>query len=308
MRYWKRWVRQPQGLWLRRALFQIHLWTGIGLGVYVFVSSVTGSAIVFRPELHKAFSQDEKIVVARGARMTVDQIKASAERAHPGYYATEVWTGTTSNAAVEVWLQRDTSTKQRLFDPYSGNDLGDAIPRGVRVVAWLVNLHDDLLGGATGRVLNGVGALLLTILCLTGAVIWWPGLKKWRRSLVVEWAANWKRVNWDLHSAIGFWSFAFVFMWAVSGVYLVFPAPFMALVDYLQPLDESSLDPRSGDVALRWLARLHFGRFAGWPVKAIFVVLGLVPAGLFVTGALMWWTRVVRGRSAKKTRPGFEAA
>jgi len=27
----------PQTIWLRRALFQIHLWCGIGLGLYVFL-------------------------------------------------------------------------------------------------------------------------------------------------------------------------------------------------------------------------------------------------------------------------------
>jgi len=30
-----RWLRQPQRVWLRRAIFQIHLWTGLAIGLYV---------------------------------------------------------------------------------------------------------------------------------------------------------------------------------------------------------------------------------------------------------------------------------
>jgi len=39
-------------VWLRRALFQVHLWSGIGLGLYVFFISVTGSVLVYRNELY----------------------------------------------------------------------------------------------------------------------------------------------------------------------------------------------------------------------------------------------------------------
>ena len=87
-------------------------------------------------------------------------------------------------------------------------------------IEWLVNLHADLLAGQTGRVVNGVGALSLTLLCLTGAVIWWPGLTHWRRSLTVDWRAHFARINWDLHSALGVWCFVFVLVWGVSGVVL----------------------------------------------------------------------------------------
>src|SRR5262245_910992 len=51
----KRWLQQPQRVWLRRALFQVHLWTGLALGVYVVVLSVTGSALVYRAELVALF-------------------------------------------------------------------------------------------------------------------------------------------------------------------------------------------------------------------------------------------------------------
>ena len=43
---------------------------------------------------------------------------------------------------------------------------------------------------------------------------------------------------------------------------LVFPEPFNQVVDFLQPPTEDAA-VRAGDDALAWLARLHFGRFAG---------------------------------------------
>ena len=46
MTFWKQWLRRPQSLWLRKAIFQIHLWTGIGLGIYVLLISVSGSAMM----------------------------------------------------------------------------------------------------------------------------------------------------------------------------------------------------------------------------------------------------------------------
>jgi len=50
MNIWQRWLKQPQRTFLRRALFQIHLWTGLIIGLYVVAVCVSGSAIVFRGE------------------------------------------------------------------------------------------------------------------------------------------------------------------------------------------------------------------------------------------------------------------
>jgi uncharacterized iron-regulated membrane protein len=50
----------------------------------------------------------------------------------------------------------------------------------------------------------------------------------------------------------------------------------------------------AGDVIMAWVAPLHVGNFGGLGVKSAWLVLGLSPALLFVTGFIMWWTRVVR--------------
>jgi uncharacterized iron-regulated membrane protein len=60
-----------------------------------------------------------------------------------------------------------------------------------------------------------------------------------------------------------------------------------------------------GDELVRWSPRLHYGRWAGTWVKALWVFFGLVPPFLFVTGTIMWWNRVLRPearRARKKAR------
>jgi uncharacterized iron-regulated membrane protein len=294
MTSWDRWVRQPQAFWWRKALFQVHLWTGMAIGLYVVGVCVTGSVLVYHNELAIAFSPQPRYVVGTGQPpLGREAIEAAVQQAYPDHTISAIAEGEVPNQAYEVTLAQGDRRIQRLFHPYSGEDIGNRLPFGYRVMAWTLDLHDNLLYGRTGRLANGVGSALLGLLCLTGAVIWWPGSKSWRRSLLGEWRANWKRVTWSLHAMLGFWTFAFVLMWALSGVYLSWPQPFMAAVDWLEPFDETSLELRMGDEALAWLTRLHFGRFGGALTKALWALLGLVPPALFVTGAIIWWNRVV---------------
>lgn len=287
--------RRPQGVWARRALFQIHLWSGLAIGIYLVVISVSGSFLVFRTELHRMFTRPPVTVAVTGERLTDDQLKDIATRAFPNYTVTNVWPAKAPDQPVEIWLTHGDKSVHHIFDPYTGKDLGPPDPAMVRFIVWSVSLHDDLLTGETGRKVNGAGAILLAALCLTGLVIWWPGVSNWRRSLTVDLKSNRKLFNWNLHSAVGFWSFLLMLMWAVSGIYLAFPGPFQQAVDYLEPLDSlDSTQTRTGDEFLQWITRLHFGRYGGWSMKALWTALGLIPLVLFITASIMWWNRVLR--------------
>ena len=301
MRIWDRWVQAPQGVGLRKAIFQVHLWSGVGLGIYIFVISLTGSVLVYRNELYITFAPQPVIVEGSGVPLSVDALERAALADYPGYEVRDFRAGNTPNQAVEIALLRDGERIRRLFDPFTGEDLGDPLPLGYRVTAWLLDLHDNLLGGETGRRINGLGALLLIGLSVTGAVIWWPGISRWRRSLTVDR----RRLNWSLHSTFGFWCWPFLLMWGVTGAYLSFPALFSAVVDYLEPFDPTSPVDRIGDRVMYWLAFLHFGRLGGRGIpgcedvcnevaKATWALVGIVPTALFVTGTVMWWNRVLR--------------
>ena len=205
----QQWLQHPEQFWVRKALFQIHLWVGAGVGLYVVLMSLTGSIIVFRNELS-------------------------------GWFPIE----------------------------------------------WLVKLHENLLLGEKGRLVNGIGAIAVTTVCLTGAIIWWPGLKNWRRSLQIRWGSRLARFNWDAHRALGGWCFLFVLMWGISGLYFSFPQAFYAPASLVDPADKYT------DTILFGLSQLHFGRF-GWYIEALWAILGLVPAILAFTGAFVCCRRMI---------------
>jgi uncharacterized iron-regulated membrane protein len=295
MTAWKKWKTRPQNIFLRKAIFQVHLWAGIGLGLYVLLMSMSGSALVFRRELARTLAREPRVAAGPGARMTADELRQTAERAYPTYKVTRVSLRKNPEQAADVSLERSGKTLQRLFNPYTGADLGDSISLGFRSLLWLADLHDTLLLAQIGRQVNAAGGVLTLLLSLSGVVIWWPGIDSWRRSLNFRWSANPKGFNWALHSALGFWSFVFVFMWTVSGIYLSIPSAFNGVVDFFEPSGSGRAGSlRFGDTVLYWLAQLHFGRFAGIPVKIIWTLIGLAPSVLFITGAAMWWKRVLR--------------
>ena len=296
----------------------------------MLVSSITGSAIVFRNEIYNKYTKSAPTVAVTGERLTKQQLEEGARRGYPGYAVTFQSQPRDPAQAVEVWLERNGKKLQRQFNPYTGEDLGDAISPAILWTAWLGDLHINLLAGPTGRIVNGWGAVILTVMCITGAIVWWPGVSSWRRNLKISKTASWKRFNWDLHSAVGFWTFALVFMWAVTGIYVVFPEPFQRAVNRFYPLDYYRLvtetpqtpviadvriipvadqgppaPPRrprrprtpphrsTGDKILGFFYAAHFGNFGGATVKTIWTILGLVPGMLFITGVIMWWNRVL---------------
>jgi len=205
----QQWLQHSERFWMRKTFFQIHLWVGAGVGLYVVLMSLTGSIIVFRNELS-------------------------------GWFPIE----------------------------------------------WLVKLHENLLLGGKGRLVNGIGAIAVTTVCLTGAIIWWPGLKNWRRSLKVRWGSGLARFNWDAHRALGVWCFLFILMWGISGLYFSFPQVFYAPASLVDPADKYT------DAILFGLSQLHFGRF-GCCIEALWAVLGLVLAVLAFTGAFVCCRRMI---------------
>jgi uncharacterized iron-regulated membrane protein len=383
-------VDSPQRMWLRRALFQIHLWVGVAFSIYAIAIGLSGSALVFRDEIEHAMWPDVFHVtpVARTITMqtAIDQIQAS--RRDWVIFAIRDFNtpGQATTAMMRPAIGKlSANYRQVYFNPFTGEVLLDRLRYG-GWLGWLANLHEYLLVGSIGLIISGWMAVGMLVLCVTGIVLWWPGIQRWVSALKINPRAQWKRLNWELHSMVGFWTCASLLVVSFTGVGFAFPdtvdkvvtfamtgsfhtddaaspatghaseieslpvmnldqameairaaLPRKAPAGYLQlpakrtgaveykatgyylgslPYSELvrvSIDARTGAVlsytetrnesrssrVQQYFTTVHFGSFGGngvpgIAVKSIWVLIGIAPALLAVTGLIMYWNRGLR--------------
>ncbi len=191
-------VHHPRRLWLRKAIFQVHLWAGVLLSVYMVLIAVSGSVLVYKDEL-------TRWALPPGLHRYQPGSIASPETAMRRFTDAEP-DGVVSNLQVPspvlpVFLLDGKDSRQR-----PGRWIGDPVTGVLRAAprTWIDTVHDLhyylLLPATWGMQANAVGAAGLLLLAVTGAFLWWPGVRAWTRGLRVNLRANWRRVNYDLHS------------------------------------------------------------------------------------------------------------
>jgi uncharacterized iron-regulated membrane protein len=227
---------------MRRLLFQVHLWLGVLIGLYVAVVCVSGAALVFRIDLQRTLDPHLFTPSASGPLADPVAVMQSVARVYPEHRLSGVDAPTTLRPTYLAYVTRGNEFVTVLIDPVSTAVLGELPER--RAIRFLQDLHYNLLGGRTGRTVNGIGAFAILLLCATGLVIWWPGIRAWRRRLTVDFTRDVRRVLWELHRAVGIWSVAFIALTAITGLSFAFPAGFRAAVNRFSPITAAQ-SPRS---------------------------------------------------------------
>lgn len=290
MTSWQRWLHAPATHWFRRLLFQIHLWLGIGMGLYVLMISVSGSAIVLRPQISRWFIASE-VETTSGIELKDAALQARVAEVYRDYEVVMTVPSTRTGRATYVMLKQDGKEIPHFFDQFSGKDLGPSYPWQVASIEWLTSLHDDLLMGRQGRKINGWGGVIFLIFTFSGLVLWWQGSRRWKDGLLIKRNSS-RGFNWQLHNLLGFLSLTLMFAWGLTAIYFAYPEPFDFLIDWI---DKDLNDFERPDGFLLLLIDLHFGRFRGlfW-ANILWIFLGLLPAIMFITGFILWYKRVVR--------------
>jgi uncharacterized iron-regulated membrane protein len=231
------WLRSPQRVFLRRALFQVHLWTGVALAAYAIVIGLTGSALVFETEFNRSLHPALYHVAHAPQRVSLDAAVEQIKTTHSDWIAFALRNFDDPGLATDL-LMRPASGKSTpnyrvvSFNPYTGEVLLDRL-RYAGALGILSNLHVYLLSGETGLLVSGWMALGLLILCVTGLVLWWPGVQRWTAALLLKRRSSWLRLNWDLHTVIGFWASAAFIVVILTGVDFAFPGPSGKIIELL---------------------------------------------------------------------------
>lgn len=208
----------------RKWCLWLHLWLGLIAGLLVSVIGVSGSALVFRPEIEDRVFPQWMLVEAQVQRASWQALLQSVQRQFPDDAVQHIFVARDDRHSHEFWL-RDGDLRVYV-DGYTSKVLGSREPQS-DWFGWLIELHTDLLGGETGHNIVGIGGVSLILLGISGLVLWWPR-GRWKSAFAMHWKTNWKGRIYELHRVGGALACGGLMMIALAGSGLVWSAWFAA--------------------------------------------------------------------------------
>lgn len=287
--------------------------------------------------------------------------------------------------------------KRYLVNPYTGVIQGESQTPTSKFFSTVLKLHRWLLmedNRDTGKAIIGTSSILMILLELTGLILWLPAKVKswnkwnlWKGGFKIKTDGNWRRMNFDLHKSLGFYTFIFVTIMAVTGPYFsfkwyregfsnalrekkekeskplqsqylanssalslddilakannVYPYPSLTRIsvptDSLEAISiqkaktgffpdagtdrvtfdqysgkvlklERFSDKKTGDKIVSLVFGLHTGEIFGTFSKILYFMACLIATSLPVTGFLIWWGRIRKGKKTARQQTSKPAA
>lgn len=201
-----------------------HLWVGIAVGIPVIIIAFTGCLLVYEQEIKQNILYASWWHIAPPAQSTpltpsALYIQVKAQRPDKEYHRFWYY-----GDDMPVKISPDDSDSLMYVNPYTGKiiatldheDFFDLIEEG-HTGLWM----PPKIGG---KVVSWV-TLAFFILLITGLVLWLP--KKWNKktmkdSFRIRWDAKLKRINYDLHNVLGFYSLLLAVLISFTGLIMGF--------------------------------------------------------------------------------------
>jgi uncharacterized iron-regulated membrane protein len=248
---------KEKGTWKSvRGLFNtIHLWLGVGSGLIIFLVCLSGTVYTFSSEIQKRTDSDLYNVEIAGdsKRLPAAQLISNLLDSVKGGVVQSIVIPSDASGSYQITVGKAEEKKKPEQDKKENNDRTEAKgkkegaqkpPAGrARGTTYFVNPYTGAILGTNetstsaffmfmfrlhrwllldmeiGRPIVGVATLIFVVMIISGWIIWFPKkIKNWRQGLRIKTSANWKRVNHDLHSALGLYASLFLFVMALTGL------------------------------------------------------------------------------------------
>ncbi|MEM9839357.1 MAG: PepSY-associated TM helix domain-containing protein [Pseudomonadota bacterium] len=227
--------------------YALHSWSGLVLGLFVFVVCFSGSLALFYEELEPWEDASRRLAVPEKALAmdaTFDEWVGTlageegelgfARFGFPNHHAPFYW------AFVEIETPTEDGGHDHEFREARWHpETGEEIPlRGEGAANWILRFHQYLmwpseLGGVTvGRGLVGIAGVILLMSIISGVV---AHTKIFQELFTLRFYRS-MRLKWqDTHKVVGLWGLPFFTMIAVTGAFLgvvTLLAPVVALLTF----------------------------------------------------------------------------
>lgn len=247
----------------RGVLLKLHLVIALSVGVFFSILGLTGSVIVFMPELEEL---DLPAVYPKtgSAMLPPDQFLQTVKTQYPdkqgrwllllpGYGNDYVW----------AEYPKPPETADELFapfrvliDPYSGQ-IAKANYWGQAFWTLIYEVHAALMTGKLSPEIGRKGfdfvcfmGVFMVITALTGLYLWWPKWRKLKTAVTIKPGASPERFYFDLHKTIGFYTAPVLLIWGITGFSFSYSDYIKPLVRCLSPISATHLqEPKVKSVA-----------------------------------------------------------
>ena len=204
---------------LRDIAFMLHRYIGLAVGLLIAFVGLTGSLLVFKPEIEQLLiSQRVGRIVPQEQMVSIDTVMETVKAAiadRPNFVFYSLRLPDTVSSPYQAQFDANNKLVRLFIHPYTGEVINwhEADSSFERVILYL---HYNLLLGKNGQILVGITGLLMFILSLTGIILW-PGCRKLIAGFKIKWNAHPKRVNFDIHKVTGIIAAIFLACTAFTG-------------------------------------------------------------------------------------------
>ena len=215
---------------IRRYLLKVHLYLGLILGGAFALLGLTGSFLVFYPEIDRGLNPE---LVNPSAMHSPPSVQAWFDHLHAQFPerkgAWRIEIPRSSDQVVFARYLKPEETDPDIFkpmvvalDPNSGAVL-NARMWGDYLVTWVYDLHYALLMGKSGTVLVSLLGMALLVSVLLGVYLWLPRGKQRFVKAIPKVRSGSKKAIYDIHSYTGAYGAVLLLLMIVTGVGLATP-------------------------------------------------------------------------------------
>jgi len=217
----KKMVKKQRSYFYRISAW-LHLWLGLISGIVVVIVSLTAAILTFENEIKDLIEPFQIVEASEEAKFLAPSVLSNAvmeKYGFPTVYGV-YYRGADKSALVPYYADR-ANYQEVYINPYTAEvvhnrELNDDFWRSMIIGHYQLWLPRNI-----GKPIVAYSTLIFVIALFTGLVLWWP--KRWNKrtkdaSFKIKWNARFKRLNYDLHNVLGFYSLLIGLVLGLTGM------------------------------------------------------------------------------------------
>ena len=223
---------------VRKFLVFTHRWSSFVIGIMLLAVTTSGALVLYAPQWYHWTNSDVFQSTPSTRPVTPTQAIEIVAQAHPDFKPGSI---NVEGGIIQVSSSDSDIPYFYGVDPGTGRITGTMDPNS-GIMGFLMNLHEcgltcdnypgyvaflndhvPTLGMAWldeitwGSLLLAITGLLLLFLAVSGAIIWWPTIKKFSHGFRIRRKKGRYARDFDLHQVVGIAAVPFLLMWGLTG-------------------------------------------------------------------------------------------